>query len=203
LIEFDAAENTAYDLAIMTGCEEMVHELSPLMQKAEEQLSGDSFITSVKPWDPLREIWVLLRCKSAHQVLDSCGIDASNARGRIRQALKMNSTILVNKLVDTGVDLAKKQSNEQQSPLQTLVRWGFVTMVEKLGDQAQTFDAESEESLFHSATERELSNVEMIKVLVQQRLDVNKCKIVTAYDGKGSTQKFGPSPLHLLAAANY
>jgi hypothetical protein len=108
-------------------------------------------------------------------------------RGRISQALKMDSIVLVNKLVDRGVDLAKKKSNGQQSPLQALVRWGFVTMVEKLGDQAQTFDAESEESLFHSATERELSNVEMIKVLVQQRLDVNKRKVVTAYNGKGCT----------------
>lgn len=48
----------------------------------------------------------------------------------------MNSTVLVNKSVDTGVDLAKKQGNEQQSPLQALVRWEFVTMVEKLGGQA-------------------------------------------------------------------
>jgi ankyrin repeat protein len=209
--------NAPIDTALSLGCEDMVDELLPFMDNvyAKRAIKDRPFqrrgISSVNHFTGgyVRMIGIHYPSLLKDMIING------NVSRLCNQLLRLGNEGLIEELVGLGVDFLALNKNGEPF-LETLVKWGYYSIVEKFGSQVSAYDDVSKlkaqdsyrlctfKPLLHVACYREVSNLEMLKTLVLKlNVDVNARNIEISYEKSKNGWAFGGSALHVLARGKH
>ena len=207
------------ETAITAKCEAMVDELlstekrNPTLKSTNSSEDGTSVIGSCSSHlESFSGQLLLLKCRYMPDVLNRVVERGENNIDIVRDLLGMEHERGVIELKHLGADFLKPEWNGE-SPMTIMVKWGFVSLMEKVGMEASKMDKawiKATETtdvnlpgrlrpILHIACERALPNLEMINILVEKfGVDVKELDA-----GNGSYYLPQRSVLHILAQGAY
>ena len=178
-------------------------ESRPVEESTEEELEWRYYM----PWDDFKERYVRLRPQTTVGLLDRIIKEGENNIKTFHQLLETEDERGIEEMQRLGADLIKPDWNGE-SCLSTLAKWGYASLLEKLGAQASMIDepwfTEIEKTdpnlpgrlrpILHIACDRALPNFAVLEVLAE-KLGVNvNCK---------SKKDANKTALHILAQSQH
>jgi ankyrin repeat protein len=199
-----SGRSNLFESAIESDCEVIVDELLNITegQSITESAVEESELRYYLPWSDFEEKYVRLRAKCSPDLLESIVKEGENNIRLFHYLLKTENERGIEEVQRLGANLIKPGWNGE-SCLTTLAKWGYTSLLEKVGSQAAMIDEpwfrEIEKTdinlpgrlrpILHIACERGLPNIAVIKVLVE-KLGVNvNCQ----------SKQDGRTALHILA----
>jgi ankyrin repeat protein len=197
----DSNGRTAYDLAVQNEVEEMVTELRPKMKVldyASQERNPSRFQCRIPDLNAVCEQWLMSRDLNAAEMLRTIPFVKGSSRN-VSTALHFRSEKLAYQILSQSDEIGN--SHYYDPPvLNTLARWGFTSIIEKLGGRIKELKTGAT-PLLHSAAERQYDNLKMIKLLVDLGADVNARAPVRQPSKSADAQ--GTTVLHELANSRY
>ena len=197
--------------ALAVDFEVLVDELLNITEShylSENWIGNDSKRRHSTSYEDFQEKYVRLRVNSCQEMLEGIVMEGENDIKLFQFLLRTENEAGILQLQRLGADFIKPNWNGE-SCLTTLARWGYASLLEKVGgsqaaiiDEPWIKDIEKTDvnlpgrlkPILHVACERGLPNLEVLKVLVEKLgVDIDsRCK----KDG-------GMTALHLLARSRH
>jgi ankyrin repeat protein len=155
----DASRCTAFDVSVALGNEDVVIELLPHMAERDHLRN------------PLAEYWCISRDKRAGELVSHLKLNEVDAFTLIETAVRFKSDTLLDALLKAGVD-PKALGPDKLTNIHTIAHRGLTSMMKVVAryvDDLNSFWP----PLLHVAASREMSNIQMIDLLIKLGVDVN------------------------------
>ena len=160
----DKFEHTAYDEAVMLGCEAVVDLLLPRRQEIHSETDAASL-------KPLADRWYLMRTTHAQDIVQSIKIDDIKSHTLLETAIYLQNEAVVNAVFQAGAD-PTTMGADGLTAVHTVVHWGLTSMMKIISSYVEDLNVFSP-PLLHVAASRELSNIQMVDLLVKLGVNVN------------------------------
>lgn len=156
----DESGRTPYDVAVLQNNEEMTIMLSRFWKKSDIP-------------NHLAEHWYATREKSAGQTVRELSIKdrQANAYTLLQTAIYLHSEVMFNTLLEAGVDPLTPGPNSL-TVAHTIAHFGLLSMMKILSSHVKDLNVFSP-PLLHVAATRELSNIQMVDLLIKLGVDVD------------------------------
>ena len=179
-----------------------IAEIQPVEKSTEEESKRRHYT----PWNNFRERYVCLRPKSSPALLVGTVKESESNIDLFQSLLKTEDERGIEEMQRLGADLIKPNWNGE-SCLTTLAKWGYASLLERVGAQASMIDEpwfrEIEKTnvnllgrlrpILLIACERGLPNLDVVKVLVEKfGVSINS-----------QSKKDGYTALHILAQSRF
>lgn len=198
--QLDKHDHTAFDVALIMGCEQVVDELSPEMQKLffMATTNGASQHSLLCSLDRLGEHWCSFRTKNASLLVKSMALSPHEASHQLNRAVLLGDEALVKALLKAGADPTCTNS-DGLTVLHVVASWGLTSFMEIMALHVKDLNVISP-PLLHVATERKLSNIKMFKLLIKLGVDVN---VLHEKKWSENSLPLRHTAMHLLATGRY
>ncbi|KAJ5833535.1 hypothetical protein N7474_001846 [Penicillium riverlandense] len=153
----DNRGQTAYDVAVFIGHEEVVDAL----------LSSPNLGTK----NSLMHRWCSTRSTHAESIARGIEDNNTDAYATLQAAISTRNEAVVKALLDTGLD-PMSYGPEGLTPVHYVSHWGLMSMMKTVAPFIKDINAFSP-PLLHVATSRQLSNLQMVNLLIELGVDVN------------------------------
>jgi len=193
LAAFDKSGHTAYQAAVMAGCEAAIELLSPRMQKI---LSADEPAHTNR----LAEEWYALRTKYAGRVVQSIDMNTGNSYRLLETAISFKNEALLGEVLQAGADPTVVGPNGL-TPLHCVAYWGLTAMMKALSSCVEDLNALSPPVL-HIAASRGSSNIQMVDLLIKLGVDIDASFQEIDWDLFTGHQPPSYGAVHIFAAGN-
>ena len=214
-LDSNRPRNAHLDVARAAGCQVFLEELLLAIEKAEQGMEynelGKPSCRYTSPYELYLEQYFCMRAKQSYESLNDV-VKPDESNSEVFQALLQHEDENgVVRFRDLGADLLAPTQTWLDSPLTTLVKYGYADLLAKIGPNRVAIDRQLQSTiektnasylnltspLLHTACERALPNLEVIKVLIEKmEFDVNGTDTVTTF-AKGGTA------LHILARSSH
>lgn len=154
----DKSKQTAYDVAVLLNNEDMLN--SPLPPREGTQTQS-----------PLVNQWHSIRGTSAEEIAQSINIESADAYTIVQTAICLRNEHVLNALLKAGVD-PTAPGPDGLSPVHTIAHFGLISLMKIVASHIKDLNAFSP-PLLHVAASRELSNIQMINLLIERGVNVN------------------------------
>ena len=182
----DQSGQTAYDVAVLLDCEYVADLLLPLRQTTDAQNS-------------LADQWYSIRRMSAENIARSINIEGLDAYTVLQTAISLRNDTVLDALLKVGVNVTATGPDALTS-VHTIAHWGLVSMMKIVACHVKDLNVFSP-PLLHVAASRELSNIQMVDLLIELGVNVNAPYQEVDDEGRRSTGAPVPSyaATHILA----
>jgi ankyrin repeat protein len=160
----DKFGHTAYDVAVMLGCEGVVDALSPRRHEIHSAANA-------APLNPLADRWYLMRTIHAQGIVQSINIDDIKSYTLLETAIYFKNEAIINAVLGAGAD-PTTMSADGLTAMHMIARWGLTSVMKIMSSYVEDMNAFSP-PLLHVAASRELSNIQMVDLLVKLGVNVN------------------------------
>ena len=186
----DSSGQTACDVALHLGHEDVWNVLSC----RREQYEGRALMGQL----------CSLKGMHAGEIVQALNLEKSDAYSLLQTAISLRNQAVLDALLGAGVDLMAK-GPDGLTPVHYVVHWGLLTTMKTIAPYVKDINA-FYPPLLHVAVSRELSNLQMIDLLIKLGINVNASyQEPSGEDSGDSTDRPGrPIPeytaTHILAA---
>ncbi|RMZ41376.1 hypothetical protein AFCA_004741 [Aspergillus flavus] len=186
----DSSGQTACDVALHLGHEEVWNVLSCRREQRENRALMGQLCS--------------LKSMHAEEIVQTLSLERSDAYSLLQTAISLRNQTILDALLGAGVDLMIKGPDGLTS-VHYVVHWGLLTTMKTMAPYVKDINAFSP-PLLHTAATRELSNLQMIDLLIELGIDVNASyQDPFDEDANASTDRPGPpapeyTATHILAA---
>lgn len=160
---------TAYDLALVNNKENISNVLGSL-----DQLStAEDFASGAKIPDKLAQKWFSSESRNTPEIIKPLPLDAVERYRYLETAIYLGNTKLLESLLASNIDPREPGDSEDEFTIvHTVVCSGQISLMKTLMPYLGNVNSISP-PLLHVAVEREGSNLEMVKLLLDNRADAN------------------------------
>jgi ankyrin repeat protein len=189
---FDKFEHTAYDVAVMLGSEAVVDVLLPRRQEVPSETKAASL-------NPLADRWCSTRTIHAQDIVKSINTDDIKLHTLLETAICLKNEAVVEAVLRAGADPTTITA-DGLTAMHTVAHWGLTSMMKIMSSYVVDMNTFSP-PLLHAAARRELSNIQMVDLLIKLGVNVDALyqEKATKYHNSGS-----PIPsyttMHIFAA---
>ncbi|KAE8420071.1 ankyrin repeat-containing domain protein [Aspergillus pseudocaelatus] len=153
----DSSGQTACDVALHLGHEDVWNVLSC----CREQCEGRALMGQL----------CSLKSIHAEEIVQALSLEKSDAYSLLQTAISLRNQAVLDALLGAGVDLMAK-GPDGLTPVHYVVHWGLLTTMKTMAPYVKDINA-FYPPLLHIAASRELSNLQMIDLLIKLGIDVD------------------------------
>lgn len=154
----DNSGQTACDVAVFLNNEDLVDAISPLKQKADAQnLLADQLHS--------------IRTMSVEKTVRNINFESADPSTLLQTAIGLRNEVVLEALLKAGVD-PTALGPDALAPVHMIAHFGLISMMKIVASHVKDLNVFSP-PLLHVAASRELSNIQMIDLLIELGVNVN------------------------------